>query len=86
MEMTGVQTLNAELERLLTRVRPEQRLDKEGLEQQQSLLRKELNLVIAEIDALVTANGKRAAERQQLGKLVAEAGRRAPQAGQAGAS
>jgi potassium efflux system protein len=80
LEMTGVQTLNAELERLLTRVRPEQRLDKEGLEQQQSLLRKELNLVIAEIDALVTANGKRAAERQQLGKLVAEAGRRAPQA------
>jgi potassium efflux system protein len=80
LERKGVQTLNSELERLLTRVRPEQRLGKEELEQQQALLRKELNVVIAEIDALVIANGRRAAERQQLTKLVAEAGNSASQA------
>jgi potassium efflux system protein len=80
LERKGVQALNSELERLLTRVRPEQRLGKEELEQQQALLRKELNVVIAEIDALVIANGKRSTERQQLNKLVAEAGSSASQA------
>ena len=80
MEIQASQTLGREIERLLARVLPEQRLDKEELEQQQALLRKELNTLNSEIDRIVAANSRLAAERERLVKIVAKAGSEVPEA------
>jgi len=72
LEIKGRQALNGEMESLLARVLPEQRLSKEELEQQQSALRKELNKVAADIDSTVAANTRRVKERERLAKIVAK--------------
>ena len=74
LEIKGRQALNGEMESLLARVLPEQRLSKEELEQQQSALRKELNKVAADIDSTVAANTRRVKERERLAKIVAKTG------------
>jgi len=81
LEMTGLQTLSTKLEHLLTRILPEQRLSKEELEHQQALLRRELNTLNQEGDAIVSANTRLAAERQQLARLMAQPGSDSPAAG-----
>jgi len=79
LEMEGLKTFRTEIEHLLARVLPEQRLSKDELEQQQATLRKELSRLNSEIDTLVAANTRRAAERERLRKVVARADGAAPQ-------
>jgi small-conductance mechanosensitive channel len=74
LEMKGKLALSGEMERLLARVLREQRLSKEELEQQKGPLRKELNKVIGEIDAIVSANTRRTKERARLATLAAASG------------
>lgn len=74
LEIKGRRALNDEMERLLTRVLPAQRLTKEELEQQQAALRKELNKLAADVDAVVIANTRRAKERDRLAQVVAKTG------------
>jgi len=78
-ESKTLQARDTEMERLLTRVLPEQELSKDELEQQQALLRKELKQLNAEAERLLAENGRRAAERE---RLVADAGRDGAQAAQ----
>ena len=70
LEMNGLRTTNDELQRLLARVLPEQRLSKEDFEQQQALLQNSLAKVSAEIDRLVADNTRRTVERERLAKLA----------------
>jgi small-conductance mechanosensitive channel len=70
LEMKGLKIFGTEIEHLLARVLPEQRLSKDELEQQQAMLRKELSRLNSEVDALVAANTRRAAERERLIKVV----------------
>ncbi len=71
LEMKAKQALSNEMERLLARVLREQRLSKDELEQQQAILRKELNKVNGEIDVIVSANTRRTKERERLAMLAA---------------
>ncbi|WP_291993172.1 mechanosensitive ion channel domain-containing protein [Candidatus Accumulibacter sp. ACC003] len=69
LKQSRLQSLGAEMQRLLDRVLPEQTLSKEDFEQQQAQLRKTLAKVNAEIDRMVVDNGKRTAERARLLQL-----------------
>lgn len=73
LEMSGLRMINDELQRLLARVLPEQRLSKEDFEQQQALLQNSLARVSAEIDRLVADNTRRTVERERLAKLAKSA-------------
>lgn len=68
LETKLLQTLSGEMQRLLARVLPEQRLTKEDFEQQQALLQGSLAKVTAEIDRLVVDNTRRASERERLAR------------------
>ncbi|WP_169066712.1 mechanosensitive ion channel domain-containing protein [Candidatus Accumulibacter phosphatis] len=69
-EVEKLQPLREKMQRLLARVLPEQRLSKEDFEQQKASLRGRQNRVSAEIDRVVAANSKLAAERERLAKLL----------------
>jgi len=75
LEIKAVQTLNGEMQRLLARVLPEQRLTREELEQQQALLQSRAIKVASELDRLVAQNTRRAGERDRLLKTAGAGGR-----------
>jgi len=70
LEIKAVQTLSGEMQRLLARVLPEQRLTREDLEQQQALLQSRATKVASELDRLVAQNTRRVGERDRLAKTA----------------
>ncbi|EXI82277.1 MAG: Potassium efflux system KefA precursor [Candidatus Accumulibacter appositus] len=70
MKLEKLQPLREKMQRLLSRVLPEQRLSKEDFEQQQATLRLKQARVSAEIDQMVAENSKHATERERLAKLL----------------
>ena len=72
-ELAGLQATSADLQTLIDRVLPGQRLSKEETEQQQVRLRNMTAKLAEELDQRVAANTRRAAEREQLAKSLAGA-------------
>jgi potassium efflux system protein len=72
-KLEKLQPLREKIQRLLSRVLPEQQLSKEDFEQQQASLRRRQAKVSAEIDQVVADNGKLTSERERLAKLLAGA-------------
>ena len=73
MKLEKLRPLREKMQRLLSRVLPEQQLSKEDFEQQQATLRVKQARVNAEINQVVAENSKLATERERLAKLLAGA-------------
>lgn len=74
LEAGHLQPLNRDIERLLSRVLPEQTLSREELEQHQAKFRRSLAKVTASIDRVVAQKSQRAGERERLARLAAKTG------------
>ena len=72
-EIAGLQTTSADLQALIERVLPGQRLSEEEAEQQQARLRDMTAKLAGELDRRIAENTRRAAEREQLAKSLAGA-------------
>ncbi|WP_300339139.1 mechanosensitive ion channel domain-containing protein [Accumulibacter sp.] len=73
LKQKKLQPLSAEMDDLLARALPAQRLSKDDFEQQQARLRGTLAKVSGEIDRMVADNSRRAAERARLAALPQDA-------------
>lgn len=69
-EATGLRATSTELQALIDRVLPGQRLSEKEFEQQQSRLRDAAAKLAEELDHRVAENTRRAAEREQLAKSL----------------
>ena len=73
-EVQALQRFTQETESLVARVLPQQKLDKDDVEEHQAKLRATLGKLTTELDRRVAANTRRLAEREQLSKSLAGKG------------
>lgn len=76
-EMQSQELFAKEMESLVARVVPQQKLDRADIEERQAKLRATLNKLNTESDRRVAANTRRLAEREQLAKSLAGRGEEA---------